>query len=242
MRFSDFERTARAIWDEIPENYRQGVDGLIVDRSSMPQVEHPDVFTLGECVTEEYPSQYGGPETTRSAVVLYYGSFREVAHEADDFDWEAEIHETIMHELQHHLESLATEDALEDVDYAVDENFKRLEGGVFDPLFFRAGEPIAAPGTAKAYKVEIDVFLQVPTRDREPVTFEFAWRSTHYRVDLPAAAADVTYVYLENGPNVSPGEFWLVRVVERGIIRTLRSAFGGGYTVDETIAVAETVT
>jgi hypothetical protein len=241
MRFSDFERTARAVWDEIPDAYRQGVAGLIVDRSTVSQDDHPDVFTLGECVTEEYPSQYGGPETTRSAVVLYYGSFREVAEEADDFDWEAEIHETIMHELQHHLESLATEDALEDVDYAVDENFKRLEGGVFDPLFFRAGEPIAAPGPASAYQVEVDVFVQVLTRSREPVTFGFEWSDTRYRVNLPAAAADVTYVLLENGPDVGPGEFWLVRVVERGIIGTLRSAFGGGYSVAETMAIAETV-
>jgi hypothetical protein len=241
MRFADFERTARAVWDEIPATYRQGVAGLIVNRSAVPQAEHPDVFTLGECVTEEYPSQYGGPETTRSAVVLYYGSFREVAQEADDFDWEAEIHETIMHELQHHLESLATEDSLDDVDYAVDENFKRLEGGVFDPLFFRAGEPIAGPGTVKAYQVEVDVFMQVLTRDREPVTFAFEWGNTRYRVDLPSAVADVTYIYLEPGPDVNQGEFWLVRVVERGIIGTLRSAFGAGYTVAETTAVAQTV-
>lgn len=241
MRFPEFERAARAVWAEIPAAYRQGVAGLIVDRSSVPQDEHPDVFTLGECVTEDYPSQYGGPETTRSAVVLYYGSFRDVARDVDDFDWEAEIHDTIMHELQHHLESLATEDTLEDVDYAVDENFKRLEGGVFDPLFFRVGEPVAAPGTVGAYQVEVDVFLQVLTRSREPVMFAFEWGRTRYRVDLPAAAADVTYVHLDNGPDVSPGEFWLVRVVERGIIGTLRSAFGAGYTVAETAAVAEIV-
>ena len=242
MRFSDFERTARAVWDEIPDTYKQGVAGLIVDRAAVPQDEHPDVFTLGECLTEDYPSQYGGPETTRSAVVLYYGSFREVAEAADDFDWEAEIHETIMHELQHHLESLATEAGLEDVDYAVDENFKRLAGGVFDPLFFRVGEPMAATGLVNAYKVEVDVFLQVLTRNREPFTYAFEWSGTRYRVGLPAAAADVTYIYLENGPDVSPGEFWLVRAVERGIIGTLRSAFGAGYTVAETIAGAETVT
>ena len=44
-------------------------------------------------------------------------------------------------ELGHHLESLASEDQLEDVDYAVDEDFKRAEGQSFDPWYFQRGDP-----------------------------------------------------------------------------------------------------
>jgi hypothetical protein len=33
---------------------------------------------VGERVTNDYLSQYGGPDTIRSAVVRYYGSFREI--------------------------------------------------------------------------------------------------------------------------------------------------------------------
>ena len=85
----------------------------------------PDVYTLGECVTESYPSDFGGPETTRSVVVLYYGSFFRVSRQDDAFDWEVELWETLTHELQHHLESLAADDSLIDMDYAADENYRR---------------------------------------------------------------------------------------------------------------------
>src|SRR5688572_27520175 len=198
MTYAEFERFARDVWDTIPVVYKEGVDGLVVDRAANAHPDHPDVYTLGECVTEEYPSQYGGPDTTRSAVVLYYGSFSEIARDEEDFDWRGEIHETVMHELQHHLESLATEDALEDLDYAVDENFKRTQGDAFDPLFYRAGEVIE-PGL---FAVEEDVFFEVETRDAAPLPFDFVVDDVTYTITLPASGADVSYVYFENLPGV----------------------------------------
>src|SRR6185503_17543874 len=128
-----------------------------VERDARVQADRPDVYTMGECVTEEFPSTYGGPETTRSAVVLYYGSFLRLARLEEGFDWEHEVWETITHELKHHLETMASEDALEDFDYAVDENYKRLDGESFDPLFFRAGEAVGDG----AYRVEADVFIEI---------------------------------------------------------------------------------
>ena len=59
---------------------------------------------------------------------LYYGSFRELARLDEDFDWEAELWETLTHEVRHHRESTAGEDALEDLDWAEDENFRRRAG------------------------------------------------------------------------------------------------------------------
>lgn len=59
-------------------------------------------------------------------IALYYGSFLEVAGEG--FDWEAEVWETLLHELRHHLESLAGRDDL------VQEDLRRLDA-------FRRGGP-----------------------------------------------------------------------------------------------------
>jgi predicted Zn-dependent protease with MMP-like domain len=253
MQFSEFERRARAVWESIPARYRQGVDGLIVDRGAKAHDEDPDVYTLGECVTEEYPSQYGGPETIRSAVVLYYGSFREVARDDDEFDWQDEIRETLMHELGHHLESLATEDALEDLDYAVDENYKRVRGEPFDPLFYRAGENIEATEAieameaikaikgVKAFAVDADIFLEVRTQIPASLTCEFVWEGNRYRVALPEAEADVTYHYVAGGPDTGTSDFCIVRVVERGLLATLRAALRSDYTVHERDVTAEAV-
>ncbi|MGQ0562623.1 MAG: metallopeptidase family protein [Gemmatimonadota bacterium] len=235
MRFAEFESAARALWDEIPDEYKQGVDGLVVDRASATHPEHPDVYTLGECVTEDYPSQYGGPDTIRSAVVLYYGSFRALARTDHGFDWRGEIHETLMHELQHHLESLATEDTLEDFDYAVDENFKRVQGAAFDPLFYRAGMPLESG----VYAVESDIFFEIVTADPAPLSFRFEWEAVQYRVMLPASGADVSYVYIENAPDAEHGDLCVVRVMKRGALATLRAVMRGGTSVEETSARAE---
>src|SRR5690606_36082044 len=127
-------------WEWIPERYKAGVDGLVVERDAKAHPSLPDVYTIGECVTEDYLSDYGGPDTTRSVVVLYYGSFLRLSRLTAGRDSEGELWETLTHELQHHLESLAAEDALVAMAYAADENFKRREGESFDPLFFRSGE------------------------------------------------------------------------------------------------------
>ncbi|MEJ2185111.1 MAG: metallopeptidase family protein [Gemmatimonadota bacterium] len=165
MDFKEFERRARRVWDEIPAEFREGVDGLVVERDPEPHPTLPGTYTLGECVTEAYPSEYDGPDNVRSIVVLYYGSFRGVAADDPEFDWAYEIWETVTHEIRHHLESLADEDDLEEVDYAADENFKRLAGRPFDPEFYRSGEQ-TAPGI---FEVEQDVFMEITyPADAEP--------------------------------------------------------------------------
>ena len=164
MDFATFEQRARQEWERIPETFKAGVDGLVVERPARRHPSRPDVYTLGECVTETWPSDWGGPDTTRSWLLLHYGSFRRLAALDPDFDWDNELWETLTHELQHHLESLADDDALGDVDYAVEENFKRRDGESFDPLFFRAGEP-AGPGR---YRVEDELFQEHEYRDPAP--------------------------------------------------------------------------
>ncbi len=211
MTFQAFDDVARRFWDEIPEEYREGVDGLVVERGALPHPTLADVYTLGECLTESYPSEYGGPETIRSAVVLYYGSFWRLSRLDPAFDWEDELWETLTHELKHHLEWLADEDALEALDYAVDENFRRGRGEPFDPFFYRSGEE-AAEGV---WKVERDFFLEreyAPGRapEREAA---FVWHGRSYRVPVPAELGDVCFVTIQAGLEEPPdGEVCLVLV------------------------------
>jgi hypothetical protein len=206
MRFEDFQSAAEAVWDEIPDQYKAGVDGLVVERKALAHPTIRDIYTLGECLTETWPSSYEGPETLRSVLVLYYGSFLRLSRLDPDFDWDEELWETVTHELRHHLESLAAEDRLEDVDYAADENFKRLEGEPFDPYFFRRGEPVA-PGV---YTVERDVFIEVEERERGgegPVEFELGRQ--RYRLRAPAERGDVCYIHVVSGVDAA-GDVYVV--------------------------------
>lgn len=220
MRYEDFARHARAEWERIPEEYKAGIDGLVIDRQAKPHARAEDVYTLGECVTEAYPSEFGGPDTTRSAVVLYYGSFLRLSKEDLSFRWEEEIWETLTHELKHHLESLAAEDALTDLDYAMDENFKRQEGAPFDPFFFRAGEPL---GVGR-FRLERSVFVE---REPPPAgeVVEFEVDGVAYRVLDPPAPAEVTFVTLTGDVDVELDELCLVLARRAGLGRAVRSLF-----------------
>jgi zinicin-like metallopeptidase len=239
VTFADFEAHARQQWEKVPEEYRVGVDGLIIERDARVQPDRSDVYTLGECVTEEFPSTYGGPDTTRSAVVLYYGSFLRLARLEEGFDWEREVWETITHELKHHLETMATEDALEDFDYAVDENYKRLAGEAFDPLFFRAGEVIER----NAYRVEEDVFIEsaAPGKGGPAHDVEFELGRQRYRFARPAAGEGIVFVRINGGPHVD-GELYVVIVPRRGVLGQLGDALRNRTAqVSETEAVAEPI-
>ena len=213
MKPRAFEKLALEYWAEIPDAYKRGVDGVRVEQDAKAHADLPDVYTMGECVTEAYPSDFGGPETIRSAVVLYHGSFAALAELDPAFDWEDELWETITHELRHHLESLADEDALEDVDYAADENFKRYEGDPFDPTFYRAGEPVEEPPQLRvagaafevgAWRVEGDWFFQATYDAARPPAGRAAlvWQGARHAFDVPALSADVAFLVL--GPGFEP--------------------------------------
>jgi hypothetical protein len=221
VKYQAFEELAFSLWERIPWDYRQGVDGLVVERRSLPHPTLPDIFTLGECSTEAYPSDYGGPDTIRSVVVLYWGSFRALSRLDADFDWEEELWETLTHELQHHLEALASEEELLGLDYAMDENFKRLQGEPFDPVFYRSG-PAAAEGV---YRLENDFFLEHCYRGalRGAGDHEFDWHGRRYAVELPADPGDHCFIRVTDGlAEWPPGEVYLVLVRERTFGESLK--------------------
>lgn len=197
MTFADFEREARRVFEEIPPEYLAGIDGLTVSREAP---EHPDfdgVWTLGECLTEEHVSDYASADTLRSSIVLYWGSFRALAERTQDFDWEGEIWETLTHELRHHLESLAGDDALEDVDRAAEESFRRAGGEPFDPRYYQFGEVIG-PG---AYYVEGAYFMERVVSAEEfaaAAAIDFDFGEERYSIPRPGELGDVHFVWVEN--------------------------------------------
>lgn len=224
MDFQTFSRLAHEAFGTVPEEFREGVDGLTIRPEALPHPVLHGVFTLGQCITEAYPSEWTGPETLRSVVTLYHGSFRALAREDPDFDWEGELWETLTHELRHHLESLAGEDALEGVDYAMEEAFRRAEGEPFDPLYYRAGVQVA-PGL---YQVEYDFFLE---QSWDPDAFQtaecigFSWHGGSERIPRPKQLGDIHYVWIE-GLEVGPGSLQLVLLRKRKWKEKVRALAG----------------
>jgi predicted Zn-dependent protease with MMP-like domain len=249
VTFEQFEAAAREAFASIPADYHEGVDGIEVSRSIVPHPSLPDVFTLGECRSEHYPSEFGGPGDVSSIVVLYYGSFLEISRRSDDWDWEDEIFETVTHEVRHHLESLAADDSLEVQDYAEDQNFARREGEPFNPFFYRSGF-VLAPGI---FEIDGDVFVERRMSDGQFAAAEqISWGmpdGSRMTALAPSEMGDVHFVRSSSpsdlgdvratdgaagtAPAPAPGEdeggrgVYLVLVRRRGVLASIRGMLSG---------------
>jgi hypothetical protein len=200
---TEFETLAGDMWDRIPDPLKEGVEALSVESRAVEHDALEGVFTLGECITESYPGEYGGPGDTRSQVVLYHGSFAALARREPGFDWQEELWETLLHELLHHREVAAGGSGLDDFDWAVEQNQRRHAGETFDPGFYKAVPP-ADDGTVR---LDSEIFLEV----RVPVVASeavFRWRGGAYSVRMPETARAFIEVV-----NLAGGRLWLV--VER---------------------------
>jgi len=194
MRYADFEAMIRDMTREVPPDFLDGIEGIEVTRKTVPHAVRAEVFTLGECVPHAFSQQDEGARL-RSRVLLHYGSFAALARITPGFDWRHEAWETLTHELRHHLEWRARVPALEALDDAVEANYARHDGEAFPALFFLDGEVIAEG----VYKVEDDVFLDVPLTGKEwkaqagaPRTFH--WHGHDWRLDVPRGPADVLFL------------------------------------------------
>ena len=181
----------------------------------MPHPGRSGIFTLGECVP--FPAaEDGGADTVQSRIVLYHGSFAALAHLTPGFDWRDEAWETLTHELRHHLEWRAKRPDLEDLDWAVEQNFARHDGEEFDPGFFLQGE-VVADG---AYRVEDDVFL-----DRivgaAPEAVVFAWRGREYRTPVPPGTTLPAFLTVAGAAEPPPGDLVLVLRRKPGLLTLL---------------------
>ncbi|GLV48515.1 hypothetical protein TJA_16680 [Thermus sp. LT1-2-5] len=126
MTYEAFVRLVERLWEEIPEAFKRGLQGVHVLPGAKPEPGLPGVWRLGEYLDPGPPSALGGFEGLGRHIALYYGSFQAVA--GPGFDWEGEVWETLLHELRHHLESLAGREDL------VREDLRRLDA-------FRRGAP-----------------------------------------------------------------------------------------------------
>ncbi|MGD2134913.1 MAG: metallopeptidase family protein [Gemmatimonadales bacterium] len=177
MKLDRFRVMVRRMAEEVPSEYLDGIASIDVSRRTLPHPVHANVYTLGECVPI-----HGDADEVLSRVVLYHGSFLALAHERDDFDWQQEAWDTLLHELRHHVEWRADAERLEVYDWAAEQGFARAEGRPYDPLFYEAGEAVAAG----VYRVEDDVFIdRVVTR--LPQETEVEWHGGRYRVPVPSA-------------------------------------------------------
>lgn len=157
LSFEEFQEKVRLAFEAIPPEFRERVEGPVVVRDARRHKDIRGMLTLGECIHS--PDFAGGGELA-STIVLYYGSFEELAHRDQSFDVEAEIVETVRHEVQHHVEDAVGAAKLRDLDWAEEENAKWVEGRDFAPNFWRAGEPWGNPEEGLR-AVGRDLFLEV---------------------------------------------------------------------------------
>lgn len=218
MRRSDFEAMVARMSGEVPREFLDGVGEILVSPRTLPHPERPGIFTLGECIP--LPSTGGtGLDVIQSRIVLYHGSFAALARVTPGFDWREEAFETLTHELRHHLEWRARAPDLEELDWAVEQNYARQDGEAFDPTFFLAGAPVADD----AWRVEDDVFLDRVV-GAVPAAMPIRWAGHQYLVPVPPAATLPAFLVLEGAADPPAGELVLVLRRKPGVLALLRPA------------------
>jgi hypothetical protein len=199
VTLEQFQQLVKAVTDGVPSQHFEGVAAVDVSPRTVPHPVHPDVYTMGECI----PFDTGTDEIV-SRVVLYYGSFRALAQHVDDFDWEAEARETVVHELRHHIEWRAGSEHLEAYDRAVEQNLKRQNGEAFDVSYYRDGE-VVADGI---WRVEDSVFMERVVTSLPTVAY-VEWRSDRYEVAVPDSSVPV-FLVLKGLRDAPSGDVCLV--------------------------------
>lgn len=203
MTLAAFEAMVRQMTAEVPARFFDGVTEVVVSPRTLPHPVRGDIYTLGECI----PLHLGDdtPDTVQSRVVLYYGSFLALAHRDPTFDWQEEAWETLTHELRHHVEWRARDEALEQLDRAAEQNFARHNGEPFDPVFHLDGDSPAEG----VYQVEDDWFLDVVVA-RPPTRHEITWHGRRYTVAVPAGTTLPAYLLVDGVQDPPPGDLILV--------------------------------
>lgn len=204
MRFSDFDVLVRRLSADLPSHFLDGIAGIVVSPGSVPHPTRADIYTMGECIP--LPAPAGEPAGgVQSRIVLYHGSFQQLARLDPDFDWRAEAWETLTHELRHHVEWRARAPALEDYDRAVEQNFARHDAEPFDPGFYLDGAS-RAPGV---FEVDGDYFLDRVVR-KAPPELLLDWHGRRYAVASPPGLTLPAFLTIEGVEEPPPGDLVLV--------------------------------
>jgi predicted Zn-dependent protease with MMP-like domain len=215
MRLSDFESMVSRMTADVPAEFLDGVAEIVVSPRTLPHPERPGIYTLGECIP--LPGGDGTPEGIQSRIVLYHGSFAALADTTARFDWREEAFETLTHELRHHLEWRARAPDLEELDWAVEQNYARHDREPFDPGFYLAGTPAGDD----VWRIEDDVFLDRIVR-RVPERVSVRWSGRDYDVPVPPGASLPAFLALEGVAQPPEGELVLVLRRKAGLRALLR--------------------
>ena len=124
ITYEEFKATVEEMVAEIPEEFMEGLQGVHVLEHVKREERYEGVVRLGEYL-DPGPESFLGTNGLGRHIALYYGSFRDIARGEPDFDWDAEIWETLTHELRHHVESLAGNVSLIEEDVQRAKGFKR---------------------------------------------------------------------------------------------------------------------
>jgi hypothetical protein len=217
MRLSDFEGMVHRMADEVPQEFLQGIAAIVVSPRTVGHPTRPDTFTLGECVP--LPEGTGGPDTVQSRVVLYHGSFAALARVNAGLDWREEAWETLTHELRHHLEWRARAPDLEELDWAVEQNFARVDGEMFDPTYYLRGEAVGEG----LWRVDDDLFIDRIVGEPGDAA-EVSWRGRRYHVAVPSATTLPAFLIVEGISDPPEGDLILVLRRKPGLRDLLRPA------------------
>lgn len=157
--FEDFSARAQAIVRAMPERFLEGIESVDVHREAKHDPVLPGVVLLGECATSPL-SALAQEEAFRSTVHVYYGSFVDMAGKDARFDVDAELVETLEHEVQHHIEDRAGVKALADADDLFEQHARFKAGLDTQPGWYRQGEPVGP----RTWAVDLDLFVELPLR------------------------------------------------------------------------------
>jgi len=193
MDFETFARRSEEILDEIPDEYLAGITGV---EAHELREDHPHLgglYTLGVCASDDLRLM-ADPEDTTSRIHLYHGSFAAVAKRDPSFDWEAELRETILHEIRHHIEDRAGLPDLRREDELALALARFRAGEDLPDGWYRLGEPFED----HAWSIEDDLFVELHVR---PAELE-ALRGETVEVLLDGDVLEV-----EMPEDLRPGEF-----------------------------------
>jgi hypothetical protein len=101
LSFEQFAEMLDQVVSRIPPRYLRGLNGgFNLQKDKKRQGRY---FIMGEYIESGILG---------CIIMFYYGSFVELLKDKPIEVWEAEIIDTVLHELQHHLESMAGRDDL----------------------------------------------------------------------------------------------------------------------------------
>ena len=124
MTYGAFQTLLREMVEEIPDEFFTGLQGVHALPDVRLEPDFHEVYRMGEYLDPGPEAFLGSGGGLGRHVALYYGSFAKIAELDPAFDWEAELWETLTHELRHHVESLAGDVSLIEDDLRRDRAFR----------------------------------------------------------------------------------------------------------------------